>query len=252
LRINFFSTAMRMLFEHMMEKLAPPDQVTQCTWFKPERQNGKPTRAQSILFAIHGGLSEHFVRKELKLDPLPLRKRLLAAVDHLSKQVHGRENTIIRDQGEQDREAVATIDAMAEFLDAVRDCRAAVLEPITERLDDAAVEALLSETILEVDELATHHSVEGVYVDDVAVHTIGPHFITYRASGSVSVVLQWGSNSDLRRGDGAELSQSFPFRCDIEVSLHDPWDLHRAEATFGVDTGEWYGRPSSFDLNAPA
>jgi hypothetical protein len=27
LRLNFFSTAMRILFEHMMETLSPPDQV---------------------------------------------------------------------------------------------------------------------------------------------------------------------------------------------------------------------------------
>jgi len=34
LRLNFFSTAMRILFEHMMDTLAPKDQVVQCQWFK--------------------------------------------------------------------------------------------------------------------------------------------------------------------------------------------------------------------------
>src|SRR5919106_954629 len=131
-----------------------------------------------------------------------------------------------------------------ELLDVVRDrpvhdCRAAILEPVGEALDDAAVDALLSETILEVDELATHHSVQEVYVDRVVVHSIGSHFITYRATGSVSVVLQWGSNSDLRRGDGAELGQAFPFRCDISTSLDDPWKLDFSETEFGVDTREW-------------
>lgn len=239
LRLNFFSIAMRILFEHMMDTMSPNDLVTQCSWFKPERDKGRPTRWQRIVFAIQGGFSDTFVNQVLKVDPLPLRKRLLETVDELSKHVHGRENTIILDQVLQDAIAETTITAMSSFLDAVHDCRAAILEPIAEALDDAAVDALLSETILEVDELASHHSLEEVYVDRVVVHTIGPTFITYRATGSVAVTLQWGSNSDLRRGDGAELDQTFPFRCDISTFLDDPWELALAETTYGVDTSEW-------------
>ena len=96
-----------------------------------------------------------------------------------------------------------------------------------------------SETLGEVDELASHYSLEEVYVDRVVVHTIGVDTITYRATGSVAVVLQWGSNSDVRRGDGAELGQSFPFYCDLVLPLDEPWNLDLAETTYGVDTREW-------------
>jgi hypothetical protein len=239
LRLNFFSTAMRILFEHMMETLSPPDQVILSSWFKAERENGKPTRWQRIVFAIQGGLSERFVRETLQVDPLPLRKRLLATIDELSKQVHGRENTIIFDRGAQDASAKAAVAAMAAFLDAMHDCRAAMLEPIAEALDAATVDTLVSDTIAEVDELASHHSLEEVYVDRVTVHAIGLDSITYRATGSVAVILQWGSNSDVARGDGIELDQSFSFYCDIEVPLSDPWDLDFAEVTPCVDTQGW-------------
>jgi len=244
LRLNFFSTAMRILFEHMMDALAPRDQVMACSWFKAEHydQNGKATatRGQRVEYAIQGGFSDSFVRRKLGVDPKPLRKALLASVDELSKHVHGRENTIILDHKEQNAMASETIQAMEDFLDAVHDCRAAVLEPIEEALDEAAVDALLSETLGDVDELATHHSIEEIYVGRVAVHAIGPHTITYRATGSVAVTLQWGSNSDLRRGDGAELDQSFPFICDIELPLDEPWELGLAETTYGVDTSDWW------------
>lgn len=249
LRLNFFSTAMRILFEHMMDTLSPVDQVTRYSWFKPERDNGSPTRWQRIVFAIQGGLSDSFVNQELKVDPLPLRKRLLAAVDELSKHVHGRENTLIVEEAAQNATAGATIAAMAAFLDAVHDCRAAVLSPIEDALDDTAVDALLSDALGEVDELASHHSLNEVYVHRIAVHAIGADFITYRAIGSVSVTLQWGSNSDLRRGDGAESDQSFPFFCDMELPLDEPWALGMAETTCGVDTSEWAEamRPDEFD-----
>src|SRR6516225_8359705 len=61
LRLNFFSTAMRMLFEHIMDTLSPEDQVVKTSWFKPERPEGKATRWQRVMFAIQVGLSEIFV-----------------------------------------------------------------------------------------------------------------------------------------------------------------------------------------------
>jgi hypothetical protein len=113
------------------------------------------------------------------------------------------------------------------------------LDAISQELDDAAVDALITDTILEVDELATHHSVDEVYVDHTSVQSIGAHFITYRATGTVAITLQWGSNSDLRRGDGAEAGLSFPFRCDIQVPLDDPLEVAAGEAEYVVDVSSW-------------
>jgi Predicted pPIWI-associating nuclease len=185
----------------------------------------------------------------LQIDTVPLRRRLLSTIDELSKHIHGRENTIIRDQSAQDAIAAATAAAMAEFLDVIRECRAAVLGPIAEALDDAAVNALITDTLGDVDEIASHYSLDDVYVGNAVVHSIGPDNIIYRVTGSVAVTLQWGSNSDVRRGDGVELDQSFPFYCDIEVPLSEPWDLGFAEVTFGVDTQGWRERtgPDDFD-----
>lgn len=241
LRLNFFATSMRILFEHIMDSRAPLDEVKKCSWFKPERENGEPTRWQRVVFAIQGGLEESFVRDELRVDLPPLRQRLLKAIDELSKHVHGRENTIIRVKAEQEVVASRTAAAMAEFLDTMKECREAVLMPIMEALDTAAIDALLGETILAVDELATHHSIEEIYVDYTGVKAIGACAITYHAKGTISVVLQWGSNSDLRRGDGAELGQDFPFECEFEVPLDDPRNLDFVEPVYMVDTTGWTG-----------
>jgi hypothetical protein len=240
LRLNFFSTGMRILFEHLMDTLSPEDEVVKTSWFTAERDDGKPSRGQRVLFAIQGGLSEVFVKEKLKVDLPPLRKRLTTAFAELSKHVHGNENSIILDQTEQDKVAARTAVSMGACMDALRECREAVLKPIAEALDSAAVDALLSDAMLEVDELATHFSVDELYVESVAVSAIGADMITYRVTGSVEVTLQWGSNSDLRRGDGAESSQSFPFHCEFQLPLDDPWDLGHAELTYGVDVSRWH------------
>lgn len=55
-------------------------------------------------------------------------------------------------------------------------------------------------------------SYRAIYVNGVKVAAIGAEIIVYLVTGSVEVRLQWGSDSDLRRGDGAEAGQSFPVR----------------------------------------
>jgi predicted pPIWI-associating nuclease len=51
--------------------------------------------------------------------------------------------------------------------------------------------------------------------------------------------LQWGSNSDLCRGDGAVLPQSFPFECDIPASVDDPTTFETSMTELRVDDGGW-------------
>ncbi len=241
LRVTFFATSMRILFEHLMDTLAPCCKVQTCAWFKTEKEDGRPTRRQRITYAIQGGFTDAFVNDELKVDPEPLKKTLLTAIDALSKHIHGRETTIITEHDVQDRFAEATLDEMEAFLDAMHACREAVLLPVAKELDAAAVDTLLNETIQEVDSLASHHSIEDICVDKVVVKDIDPHTVKFRATGSISVILQWGSNSDRRRGDGAELPESFPFWCDITLPIDNPWDLHYAETEYEVDTSDWFG-----------
>jgi Predicted pPIWI-associating nuclease len=232
LRLNFFSAAMRILFEHIMDTLAPLDQVQRSSWFVPQKENGSPTRGQRVVFAVQGGLADAFVKDRLNVDTAPLRKKLLRGVDNFSKHVHGRADTIISGMAEQDSEAHAAIDALLNFMETYHECRSAIVDPIQRGLDAAAVDALISETIQEIDELASHHSIEEVYVDRPFIKIIGPDTIVFSVEGSIEVVLQWGSNSDVRRGDGAEIDQTFPFHCEIEVPLEDPWDLSLAETAF--------------------
>ena len=245
LRLNFFSTAIRILFEHLMDTLSPEAEVAKTSWFKPERDDGKPTRGQRVLFAIQGGFSDAFLKEKLNVDVSPLQKRLTDAFAELSKHVHGGETTIIRGKAEQDVVAERTTASMGVFLDALHECREAVLKPIADALDDAAVNTLLGDEMLEVDELATHFLVDELYVDTIVVSAIGADKITYKVTGSVEVTLQWGSNSDVRRGDGAESAQSFPFNCEFQLPLDDPWGLDEAELTYGVDVSRWH------DMMAP-
>ncbi len=82
---------------------------------------------------------------------------------------------------------------------------------------------------MEVDELAAHGSLQDVYVHETFVHAIGPDTITCRSTGSIDVILQFGSNSDVRNDRGVELPRTFPFTCDMFLPLAEPWDLGLAD-----------------------
>ncbi|GEL42916.1 MULTISPECIES: pPIWI-associating nuclease domain-containing protein [Methylobacteriaceae] len=248
LRLNYFSVAVRVFFEHIMGTLSPDDQVSSCPWFQLEDGQDKPTRAQRIKYWLQGGLTDDYLVAELSLDPAPLRKRLMKAFSRLSKHVHVRENTVVYEPAIQATEIDQATLAVEELLLAYRDCRNALLEPLAEALDEEAVDTLMSETIGDIDELATHHSLEEVYTADTCVLDIGPRFVRYQASGTVSVLLQYGSNSDVRRGDGAEMSTSFPFAVEFEVPLEEPRDLRNAHIVSGVDTASWFDVPDDEDL----
>jgi hypothetical protein len=112
-----------------------------------------------------------------------------------------------------------------------------VIEALLEKIDDAAVDALISETITDIDELSTHHSVDEVSIDKMQIVEITHDTIKIEVSGSLGVELQWGSNSDLRRGDGATLSQYFRFTVQMQSPVDDVGDFE--EVRYGVDVGSW-------------
>ncbi|WP_449393034.1 pPIWI-associating nuclease domain-containing protein [Eoetvoesiella caeni] len=60
------------------------------------------------------------------------------------------------------------------------------------------------------------------------------------AYGSVGVELQWGSNSDVRRGEGAVIRNSYPLTCKFISKVTSPEGLDVIEDSLCVDTSSWW------------
>lgn len=125
------------------------------------------------------------------------------------------------------------------FLDA-SNCRLSVIEAIADQIEEEATDAFIRETIGAIDELATHHSIDAVEVNDAAVVALGPKDLKYEVSGRLSVTLQWGSGSDLSRDMGATSTESFPFTISMTAPVDAPHDFQDA-ATYSIDMRGWYG-----------
>lgn len=240
-RAHQFAASLRELFSHCLDTLAPGEAVKECSWFEAdESARGEPTRNQRALYATRGGLSDEFIKERLKIDPTNLHKGLGKAFSDLNKRAHVRPNTHLEDPAEIELFANNALEALAEVFRTIEHFRKQLIGAIEERLGDEAVNSLLCDTIQEVDDLATHHTVEDVSVGSARVVDITFDTVRYRVKGSIDVGLQWGSNSDLRRGDGTTLDKSFPFACEILASVGAPFEFDSDETEVIVDTSEWY------------
>ena len=241
LRFNNFAYAMRELVRHVMARLAPDDEVRACDWYKEEtgRPNGI-SRRQRIYFAVQGGLSDEYVADELGLDVGKIHRRLRNSIDNLSKHTHIEEPTFNLGDEEVERFVNVTLAAVVGLFQTISECRITLVEAFMENLDASVVDAAISETILSIDELATHHCIDAVHTEQVHIRQIDAHLIHFVAEGTVECELQWGSNSDLRRGDGATLDQAYPFICELTSPVDNPGVIVTEESAFSADTSSWW------------
>jgi hypothetical protein len=237
IRLNLFAAAMRELFGHTLHALAPDANVTKCEWFKLEPHTNGPTRRQRTKYATQGGLSDDYI-EEIGVDVEHLHDAAIKAVEEMSKYTHVRPGTIVTEPHEITVFVAGAMHALLGLFASFDECRSRVLDALSEEIDGEAVNALITETIQSVDELATHHSVEEVYVEQTRVIALTHETIYFKATGTLAVELQWGSNSDLRRGDGATLDDSFPFEVTMESPIDGISTFNHVE--YSVDTRKWH------------
>lgn len=70
---------------------------------------------------------------------------------------------------------------------------------------------------------------------------IDESYIHIRATGSVYVELQWGSNSDVKNDTGAVGSETFPLIAELTIDINDLSKVSVIESSISIDTSSWYG-----------
>lgn len=238
IRLNLFAAAVRELFGHTLHTLAPDANVLACGWYKPEPNTSGPTRRQRAKYATQGGLADAFI-EDAGVDVAHLHDRAIAAINQLSKYTHVRPGVIVSDQAEVDRFVGDALSALQGLFDSFASCREEVVQALYDQIDREVVDAFISETLQGIDELATHHTIDEVYIDDLSVTSLTERSIGLKAKGSLGVELQWGSGSDRRRGEAAVMRESFRFEVTMSAPVDDLTAFMDVEHT--VDVREWYG-----------
>lgn len=88
----------------------------------------------------------------------------------------------------------------------------------------------------ELDSLSTHTRVNSIYIDSINSISISETSINISGDATISVSLQYGSDSDLQNGDGDESSESFPMTFDADLDC----DLNILKCQYEIDTDDFY------------
>lgn len=237
LRGNFFAAAMREVVSISLHANAPDEAVMATPDFQLEEDQDRPTQAQRFAYWARAGLDPVFMKEHLTVDISGAVKTGKDSLRELSKRVHVREGTHVHEEAAVLSLVRSSLDALETVFAAAEEARAAVIDALAEEINDEAFNAFVLDTIAAVDELATHHSIESVWVDDVKVRQAAPDRLRFEVAGSLDVGLQWGSNSDVRRGDGAELDETFKFTLAFTASTLTPTEFE--DTTYTLDLGQW-------------
>jgi len=241
LRLNNFSTAFRELVRDIFDYLAPNEKIKQCSWYVPDPTSATGvTRAHRVSFVIHGGLAPQFAEEELDIDVQGEQKLLVKAVATLSKFTHVTPATFNLPVNDVDKYVSQACEALYGVLVAAENAKRVLVGAIAEQIEEEVVAAVISETIMSVDEIASHHSIDEVEIGDIEVVGIGAKEIEFLVHGSIEVELQWGSNSDVRNDNGALMVENFPLSMRLKSSVGDPSKVEGVEDSLSVDTSDWH------------
>tara|TARA_R110002050_G_scaffold142924_1_gene268222 strand:- start:44 stop:892 length:849 start_codon:yes stop_codon:yes gene_type:complete len=245
LRFNNFAYSIRELSRHILYSLAPNEEVLQCSWYRnliADSTHGI-TRGQRIKYAIQGGLNDqiltnqvidiHYIKKA--------QKSLTDSIEILSKYTHVNPDTFEISQTEIDDLVSKVISSLKLFINTINETRKYIINNIEDKLTNELIEHTLWEVKDDIDILATHHNIEEIEVSKYYINKIGAKELDILAEGTVKVRLQWGSDGDLRRGDGAEMNTSFPFESSLNAKFNKKIQYSKIELdNFDVNTDSWY------------
>lgn len=108
-------------------------------------------------------------------------------------------------------------------------------------VDKDMINKFYMETYNEIDMLATHHEVLSYTVTSQKEVDKNNETITIQADGVVNARLQYGSDGDIRRGDGYETQMDFPFTSEFVVNYKNQnGNIYIESAEIKVDNNSFF------------
>ncbi|WP_439695878.1 hypothetical protein ACFGVS_23890 [Mucilaginibacter sp. AW1-7] len=241
LRFNNFACGIRELSRHVLSSLAPDEEVLACSWYQNEtdKENGI-SRAQRVRYAIHGGLDIDYIEENL-FDIKTYIKGVISTVALLSKYTHVNESTFGIPEEKVAELSSGVVRAFQEFMIAIENCREKLIDVLESDIDEAFIRNAIVDSMEALDELASHYSLEDIETTMIKITGLSSDLVYIEVSGNIEVILQWGSNSDLRNGDGLEAPTSFPFTSALTMVIDENFPKGDIQMEgLNIDTGDWH------------
>lgn len=243
LRYNNFAYSIRELSRHFLERLAPDEKVKNCSWFRIETKDGRPTRAQRIKYAIQGGIIDEQL-EEWGFDIIDLNdtiKEIKGTIDSLSRYTHINPEVFNLKDVEIEKYSKKVFNAFDDFIFAIDNYKENLKTFLDGHIEGHMISSVVSNSFINVDSLAHHYSLNDSEVIDYEVFEINDYEIVVNVNGILYVTLEYGSRAERREGDGLDLDTNFPFETKIRYDISYGFPSERYEVDeYDVDTSAWY------------
>lgn len=225
IRFSNFAYAMRELIDIVLLRLAPNNNVKQCCWYEvPEIADGRDvSREQRIKYAIQGSLSDtilEIIDLEIDEDIKSMNKyisKVLSKYTHISEKLFNlNQSEVMQNAYDFDRKIRVFIKKTEEVVNLIEG-------KFEELINDTMINEIVSmenEIVLnELDILSTHSTIDDISDVCLKINNMSSHIISYTIHGNICVQLQYGSDGDVKRGDGSTGYITFPFTIDGECNI---------------------------------
>jgi hypothetical protein len=235
-RLHLFAPAVREMMKHALRVLAPNTDIKDCAWFVPREGQEKIWRVDRASYVIRAGLLDTFVEGELGFELEEAAKSVANAIEELNGLTHVKPTALRLDEQDIADTAKRILGGFVALLDTAASLREDLLQRLVQHCPAAVFAAAISETIGDIDELASHYSIEWPSVNAVGLVKLDARTVEFEVSGDIGATLEWG-----RGDDHAEMPETFPFTITLRAPAVRPFEVVADRASLRVDNSGWYG-----------
>jgi hypothetical protein len=229
LRLNNFSYAARELLRIYLNNRSNDATIKSCPWFNSETNKGRTTWADKMHYIIHKGLSPDYLNNTVGIDMDNVIRTLNKNIDILNKYTHISDT--FNKNNKDNSIAKNLFHSLWDFFNLIEGTRKELCDHFITEIADVATNTFVLSIFDAIEGLATHSVIDEAYVETIDIIDFDNKEIRFEACGTVYVELQWGSNSDFKRGDGARGVASYPFSMIVttEIGNLENWDVEDAQ-----------------------
>lgn len=221
IRFSNFAFVTRELVDILLKNLAEDENIKRCDWYiEPQNAERKIYRNHRIRYIIQGGFSENIFDLMLGVN----FNNAICNInnyfrDELSKNVHLTEQCLNYSNEEIEEKTKDFEYIIDKFLLMINNVRQQIIKFLETEIAQIVTDEFLSQTIEGLDILSTHTGIDFIDIEELEINSITSDRIIGTIIGNVNVILQYGSDRDVREDFGEEIFDSYPFESHFEIDI---------------------------------
>lgn len=247
LRLSNFACNIRELLREKMSLVAPDEEVLSCKWCKGEYLDNEenPTRKARLRYYLLSNMDNKLLDPIFKEKIKDIETKYIKHINTLSKYTHVTRKTFYIKNEEIEKQFIEIIDLLTFIIEFIEASKTLTNRSIEEFLYYDISNHVYNDYLdSELDLLSTHTRVDDVPSIQFSIDDITRDYIHISGTAELDICLQYGSESDRRRGDGDAFNMSFDldFTVTIDINDFDTKEYHyepvNTDKFFGINEGE--------------